>query len=361
MYHNDSLPASLPPWTLFQPPNMTLWVVRTGKHGEHEQRFLTDDRIYLTWDGFNHDLSKVSDPGALIPLLLEVYPDATSGRTKNHATQLWTFAKKMAPGDWVVVPSKKKPAVHIAEIRSDYAFDKNAEDPYFHSRKIKWMAIDVPRIIFDPDLLYSFGAIQTIFSVSRNDAEQRVRNMAKAGWLESSPLSSSPVGDDSEEEVELESVARDQIAKLILKKYKGHGMERLVGAVLEAQGYTTYQSPVGADKGVDLLAAPGALGFGHPRICVQVKSGAGPVDAPTVNQLIGTMQNVHAEQGLFVSWGGFKSSVDKETPGQFFRVRFWDQQMLIDQLLANYDKLDPDLRAELPLKQIWVVSKTEFE
>ena len=33
------------------------------------------------------------------------------------------------------------------------------------------------------------------------------------------------------------------------------------------------------------------------------------------------MQNVQAEQGLPVSWGGFKNTVDKETATQFFRVR----------------------------------------
>ena len=73
------------------------------------------------------------------------------------------------------------------------------------------------------------------------------------------------------------------------------------------------------------------------------------------------MQNVHADQGLLVSWGGFKSSVDREVPAQFFRVRLWDQETLVEQLLGHYDKLDAELRAELPLKQIWVVSVSDDE
>src|SRR5438445_12311633 len=105
-------------------------------------------------------------------------------------------------------------------------------------------------------------------------------------------------------------------------------MARLVEALLKAQGYVTFISPPGPDKGVDILAALGPLGFGRPRICVQVKSGDGPVDSPTLNQLIGAMQNVQADQGLLVSWGGFKSSVDKEVPVQFFRVRLWDQNAI---------------------------------
>ena len=68
------------------------------------------------------------------------------------------------------------------------------------------------------------------------------------------------------------------------------------------------------------------------------------------------MQNVQAKQGLLVSWGGFKSSVDKEKASQFFRVRLWDQKDLIEQLLAHYDKLDDDIRTELSLKRIWTVA-----
>ena len=340
---------------------MSLWVARSGKHGEHEQRFLTDERIYLTWEGFRRDLSKMDGQPALIGAIQEAYPDFSVYKARNHAAQMWTFAKRFQKGDWVIVPSKEKPAIHVAEVAGPYRFDGKAEDPYFHSREVKWVAKDLPRSIFDQDLLYSFGAIQTIFGVSRNDAEQRVRAMAAAGWKQTlSVETGKPVDHDfDDEEVDLETAARDQLAKLIIKKFKGHGLERLVEGVLKAQGYTTYRSPIGPDKGVDLLAAPGPLGFGHPRICVQVKSTDGPVDAPTLNQLIGTMQNVHADQGLLVSWGGFKTSVDREVPAQFFRVRLWDQKTLIEQLLAHYDKLDADLRAELPLKQIWVISLSD--
>jgi len=58
---------------------------------------------------------------------------------------------------------------------------------------------------------------------------------------------------------------------------------------------------------------------------------------------------------LLVSRDGFKSSIDKEEAIQFFRVRLWDQDDLIDRILAHYDKLDEGIRTDLPLKQIWVV------
>lgn len=121
-------------------------------------------------------------------------------------------------------------------------------------------------------------------------------------------------------------------------------MIRIIDAILKARGFTTYVSPEGPDKGVDILAAQGQLGFGSPKICVQVKTSDTPVDRPTLDQLIGTMHNFKAEHGLLVSWSGFKSTVDKEIATQFFNVRLWDQKAIIEELLANYDKLDSDIK-----------------
>jgi restriction system protein len=228
----------------------------------------------------------------------------------------------------------------------------------------------VPRSAFDPDLLYSFGALRTICSVKRNDAEKRVRALGRAGWKAMpatgpQPGTAVPAGDGQTDEegdaVDLAQLARDSIARVIQRQFQGHGMARLVAATLEAEGYTTHVSPPGPDKGVDILAAPGPLGFGRPRICVQVKSGDPPVDRPTLDQLIGVMQNVGADQGLLVSWSGFKSSVDREVASQFFRVRLWDADALIEALLAQYDKLPEDMRAELPLKRIWALATPDDE
>jgi restriction system protein len=135
-------------------------------------------------------------------------------------------------------------------------------------------------------------------------------------------------------------LARDEIAALILRRFKGHDMERLVEAILRAQGYVTYHSPTGPDRGVDILAGSGNLGFGSPKICVQVKSEQTQVDHPTLSQLLGTMQAVGADQGLLVAWGGFKSTVMRELPRHFFKVRLWDQNTLLDQLFQHYDRLD---------------------
>ena len=343
---------------------MALWLVRAGRRGEYEQKFLEENRIYLAWDRLKHDLSGMKNSGQLRNLLEEVYPDASKGRISNHVGQIWAFSQSIRVGDWIILPSKQKPAIHIADVKGNYTFNPEGEDPFFHYLNIEWIAQDVPRTNFDQDLLYSFGASMAICEVSRNDAETRVRNMAKNGWKSSGPMLGIPEkseeksADSNEDLQDLAQAAQDQIAKLIIARFQGHGMTRLVDAVLRARGYTTFMSPEGPDKGIDIVAAPEPMGFGEPRVCVQVKSGDSALDRPTLDQLIGVMQNVKASHGLLVSWGGFKSSVDKEKATQFFQVRLWDQGDLIEQVLAHYDKLDEEIRTELPLKRIWIIAET---
>lgn len=337
---------------------MALWLIRCGRHGEHEQKFLEDNRVYLTWEELARDLSKLDQQANVYELLMKVYANASSGKCSNHAGQIWAFSHRMQPGDLAVIPSKFQPVINIAEITGGYTYDKAAAPEYRHYRSVKWIARDIPRTACDQDLLYSFGAIMTICQITRNDAEKRIKSMvAKLGHAPAGTAnvkaSPTPLDDD---DVDLELTGRDRIARLLDQRFKGHELTRLIDAILKAQGYTTYMSPPGPDKGIDILAAPGPLGFGTPRLCVQVKSGNEQVDSPTLNQLIGAMQNVQADQGLIVSWSGFKNTVERERAVQFFKVRFWSQENIISELLAHYDELDEDLRAEIPLKRIWTVA-----
>ncbi|NNM63477.1 MAG: restriction endonuclease [Burkholderiales bacterium] len=346
---------------------MALWLVRAGKYGEHETRFLDDNRIYLTWDAFTEtDLSVAKDYEGVKALMSQRYPSEPSRRLGNWSGQVWAFLLAMKVGDWVVVPSKTSPTIAIGEVVGPYAFDPKAEPMYRHSRAIKWLNKAVLRSAFGQDLLYSMGAFLTVCEIKRNDAEARVRRMAANGWRDvlvnttaSVPSNGGAESQADAVDVDLEELARDAIGKLIIQRFKGHGMARLVEAILKAQGFATYLSPEGPDKGIDILAAGGAFGFERPRICVQVKSGDTPADRPEFTQLIGAMQSVKAEQGLFVSWAGFKPTVLKEVPTHFFSVRVWNEKDLVEQVLANYDKLDQDVRAELPLKRVWMIASSE--
>ncbi|MEZ5456123.1 MAG: restriction endonuclease [Lysobacteraceae bacterium] len=259
------------------------------------------------------------------------------------------------------LPLKTQPTIYIGEVTGDYHAAPEGPNPFFHWRPVKWIAEAVPRTNFAQDLLYSFGAFLTICRVQRNNAEQRIAAMLANGWKAETisqqvkPAASVATAED-EDDTDLEALAQDQIARLIAARFKGHALTRLVDGILRAQGYTTRVSPEGADGGVDILAGSGPLGFDSPRLCVEVKSESGSIDRPTVDKLLGAMTKFNADQGLFVAWNGFKSTVEKELATQFFRLRLWSQKELLEQLFAHYDKLDADLKAELPLKRVWMVA-----
>jgi len=296
--------------------------------------------------------------------LAEVYPKFKNSHRVQNSGQIWAFMQRMAIGDWVCVPSKRK-TIHIGEITGPYTYERSAQNPYYHFRTVKWLEVDIPRTNFDQDILNSLGAFTTVCQIKRHDAESRVRGMKGNGWksvgikARFGAESEGATDEDTSGQLDIEQIARDQIARLIFSKFNGHEMETLVEAILQAQGFTTYHSDKGADGGKDILAAPDTLGFGRPRICVQVKSQDSPLERPVLDQLVGTMQNVQADQGLLVCWGGFKQTIKREASRMFFKVRLWDQNDLIDQFLMNYDKLNEDLRAELPLKRVWTVASTE--
>ncbi len=340
---------------------MAIWLNRAGPHGEHEQKFIQENRVYVTWDGLDVNLAQLPNRDALLHALEERYGSAKPKTLLNWASQIWPFAHEMRRGDLAVMPLKSQPSVYIGEVTGDYHFEPDGPDPFFHWRPVKWVGEAIPRSHFGQDLLYSFGAFMTICRIQRNNADSRIAAMRANGWkaedvASTATLPSTEAVDQAQQATNLEELARDQIAQLITARLKGHGLARLVDAVLRAQGYTTYRSPEGPDGGVDILAGTGPLGFGAPRLCVQVKSQDTPVEARALNELRGAMQSVNATEGLFVSWSGYKSSVYKQATSSFFSVRLWTQKELLEALFTHYDQLDEDLKAEVPLKRIWTVA-----
>ena len=85
---------------------MTLWLVRSGRHGEFEQRFLDEGKTYLTWGKLNCDLSTFAEKPKLRETLVELYPDAPKGKISNNLGQIWAYSHTIKKGDWIVLPSK---------------------------------------------------------------------------------------------------------------------------------------------------------------------------------------------------------------------------------------------------------------
>jgi len=346
---------------------MAVWMVRAGRHGEQENIALGKGLAVVGWDEMS-DMSGVNSRGGTRALYEESYPDASKKKAANHTGQLWGFQGRIQEGDIVVLPMKTRSAVALGRAIGPYKYEPDNAPGAKHTRTVKWTREDVPRSDFGQDLLYSLGAFLTVCQIKRNNAEERIKAILDGSRDPNLTRPAVPpttgevedIGDeDTEAALDLERYAQDQIRTLIGASFKGHELTRLVTELIKTQGHQTYMSPPGPDGGVDILAGGGAMGFESPRLCVQVKSGGSPVDVGVLRELQGVMKNFGAEQGLLVSWGGFKESVYREARTLFFEIRLWDADRLVEALLERYDQLPDEIQAEIPLKRIWTLVPEE--
>lgn len=139
------------------------------------------------------------------------------------------------------------------------------------------------------------------------------------------------------------------IAGVIRSKYPGAYLNHIVGAILQAHGYTLRHIRDGDICGVDILAGKGVLGFDSPRLCVRVASDDRPVGLTDYDNLQGNVRRYGADCGLLVSTGGFTDVVRRDNERVFFVVRLWDLDALADEFCSVYDRLPSDIRNAIPI------------
>ena len=345
-----------------------LWKVVHGKYGQFEAEALKDGMLLIDFS-ITTDISHAKDRDALTEILREAYPDTKPRAIANFAAQLNQFVNVMQPDDLVICPIKTSSTIAIGRITGPY---KPHPETGWPTRPVQWLKTDLPRDTFKQDLLYSFGAFNTVCEVSRNNALMRVERVLQTGkdpGYGATPNATRPRGgsegsveaDTGEEILDLDQIARDQIEQRIASMFTGHDLTNLIAAILRAQRMKVRVSPPGADGGIDLVAGSGPLGLESPRIVGQVKSGDYMIQDPDLKSLIGNIQETQADFGLLVSWNGFTAPVRKRVNELYFRVRLWGRQEIIDNLFAVYEQLPEEITAELPLKRTWTLVPDDLD
>jgi restriction system protein len=335
---------------------MPVWVTRAGRAGEGEQYALDNNVVVVGWDEVPA-LSAISGRDDVLRLLADAYPDEAENTLKNWETQLWAFSHRIANGDLIILPRKRTGTIAFGIVTGPYRFDTGSPAGCKHQVPIQWLQTDTPRETIESDLRYSIGGAMTVFQVSRNRAEERLRALVEGKPAPRLPLQKQT---DAQDDVDvsppdLRRIALDQITDHISRKFRGHALERLVEAILIAQGFLTDRTAEGADGGVDILCGRGSLGLEPPRICVQVKSEDRPIDVKVIRELQGVLSAFGADLGLVVAWRGFTTKADQEARRNFFKIRLWGPDELINQMVAVYDRLPEDIQKDIPLQRIWTL------
>ena len=291
------------------------------------------------------------------------FETANERQVTTAASQLWRFATEIEVDDMVVMPRRQLRVIAIGRITGQYAYDDRMPRP--HTRKVEWQVRDIPRDNFDTDLLNSFGGLTTVYQPRASNSEARIESVMNVYLGHEQAADSHPPDSDSDDliddtaRVNLEESINDRIIERIREKFKEHRLEYLVARILEAEGYTVLETRPGPDGGVDIVAGSGELGFGQPRLCVQVKSGQSPVGVGDYRGLQGSVQTFGADHGLLVSLTGFTQPVHNANRQSFFMIRLWGPEELVENLLDTYDDLPLDIRSEIPLQSRRVLVESD--
>ena len=336
---------------------MAVWVIKGGRAGEYEDVFLTKGVVSLGF-GVKQSIADFADRDAL----------RASAESRNGADQMWRFYQEIANGDLVVLPRKRTSEVAVGHIAGAYAYQPDAvEQSVPHVRPVRWQVTDIPRSHFDRDLLNSFGSQLTLSQPGAPNAESRIGHTVSI-YLETVPADlaltseNTAVADDNadfQEEIVLEQEIKDRIIARLRQKFAGDRLEHLVASILRASEYQVLRTRKGADGGIDILAGKGDLGFGEPRLCVQVKGRTDQVGLSEYDRLRGNINTFRAQHGLLVSLGGFTKPVHDRNEESFFEIRLWGPDDVAQQLLATYDALPQDIRAEIPLRDRKILVETD--
>jgi restriction system protein len=340
------------------------WTVRTGRSGERTEWSLANGVVGGGWTEVP-DLTSVTDKGQLREIVSEVY-GGSKNVVANITGQLWTLRTRIKDGDHIVLPIRATSQLAFGQVLGGYKYLAREEDPSKrHVIQVKWLKTDVSKSLLKQDLRYQLGSALTVFEVGNNDAAYRLEHVMAGksdpgarSALNTTVSTSQEVSKDEVlgeiDSINLAEVAQDEIAKKLQEDFKGHELSELIEALLTAEGFKCRNSPPGADGGVDVLAGMGPLGMDSPKLVVQVKSQTSAVSDTVLQQLNGAIHRFQADQALLVTFGGVTAPAKSYLETQYFNIRVWTIDDIIQAIYKHYPVLDNEMKARLPLKQIWV-------
>lgn len=327
-----------------------LWMVRAGKGSVYIDDFLEKGVVSLGFD-VEKDLSGFSDRDKLFELIQEEFPNYKRGRLVNIAGQLFRFINEIQVGDEVLTYDSSGRTYRLGEIASDYRFENNVVDSHSHCRSVNWIA-EIHKDRVSKASNYSLGSILSLFLI-KSPVVGEIRALASGN--DSSLLIAKDEIENEVLEDEFESFeerSKEFIKdRLILLSWQE--MQDLVAGLLRAMGYKTKVSPSGPDRGKDIVASPDGFGFEQPRIVVEVKH---RLRKKVSTEQMGSFLNGRHkdDKGLYVSTGGFTKEAVYEAERAAIPVTLMDLDALVEGLVDNYDSVDTEVRALLPLRKIYL-------
>lgn len=327
-----------------------MWKVNAGRRSVLAGEFLGRNVVAIGWrEAGNYSSAKTRSE--VLERVAAAYPDHTDQQNHVGAGQVWRFLDEVAVGDSVLTYDPATRLYHVGEISGPPRYAPEEIEALPVQRAVQWRAA-VSRDTLSQAAKGRLGAILTLFKVAPETVAEIMR--LADGNSQSLP---SPVDPDDQTTLaaadpfaELEDQAIERIKDRLLA-LDWEEMQELVAALLRALGYRTIVSPVGADRGKDIIASRDGFGFERPRIVVEVKHRKGAMGAQEIRSFLGGR---HADdRGLYVSTGGFTKDALYEAERASTVTHLMTLDGLAEALINQYDQLDERGRRLLPLRRIY--------
>jgi restriction system protein len=319
-------------------------MVRAGNDNELADIVQEDGVVAIGWANMG-DVSHLETRAEFKQRYRQVNPEASDGRVAVNAGQIYRFVREMQQGNYVLTYIKSSREVLIGVVDGGYEYlDEGYFDHYCHVRQVDWLA-KVSRDDFGQRARNSMGSTLTVFNL--DDYVDQIHTLATG---------QKPKIAEEEEEAppffeEVKAQADELVADMI-SRLDPYDFQDLVAELLRALGFRAVSASAGPDRGVDIVAHPDALGFERPRIKAQVKHRKTSTGGPEMRSFIATLRE--GESGLYVSTGGFTTDAKAEAQRAREPVTLLDRDDFIRLLLEHYEDLDPEYKAQIPLRKVWV-------
>lgn len=332
------------------------WMVRAGQGGFLIDEFLEKNIVAIGWNEIGYMKVNLTF-SSLKQQFRKIYPDDSAGRVGQSVGQLWQIFKKLKVGDNVVTYDPDRRVYYIGTIISDYSY--NQKFTYSHYREVRWEKEPVPRDSLSVEARNSLGSIRTIFNISQEVTTELLESLPTPLRPEKTEKLTATSKIAKEEDIVTEELAEDIVSRSVefikdmISKLEWFEMEKFVAGIFRALGYKTRTTGFGGDLGSDILASLDGLGMVEPRIKIEVKHQVKSKNKVGADQIRNFLGGLRTEKGIYISTTGFTKEAQYEAQRANFSMTLIDSDLLVELLLENYERMDPDIKAMVPLRKIY--------
>ncbi|WP_034917125.1 restriction endonuclease [Erwinia sp. 9145] len=329
-----------------------MWMIR-GDGGKLYDDFRDRQIVGIGWS----QLAPLVKPGLsraqLLALYQEVDPLSKLGTARSGASQVWRFVNEIQKNDWVITYSPANRTYLLGKVISEFQYHPEwVEEGMGIARQVKWNGEEIDRDRLSAATKNTLGSTLTVFQLPEYALEELLLDKKPSIDV----VTQNPTTMDEDEAIsdplrDIETQAREGIKDRV-NALDPKEMEHLVAGVLRSMGYKTQVSPVGPDRGKDIIASPDGFGFENPRIVVEVKHRKGQMGSQQIRSFIGGRHK--DDRGLYVSTGGFTKDSRYEADRSTIPLTLWTLDDLVRTLIENYEQVDIETKLLVPLKKTFL-------